>query len=176
MPFFDTSQFTYALVTSTTYGTWLPGDERGFIDDEHNKFNAPFLRDKPGLKKSSQEAMPGTAVYFRQEHTKILLGRWREIVEEYQWFLFAVAIMSNHFHLVVAAPGRVTKETFLRNFKSRASKCLNDQFGKQTWWTTSGSVRFCFEEQSLAARIEYVKKQKNPLVVWVNPQEFEILR
>jgi len=32
--FFDARQYTYALVTSTTYGTWLPGDERGFIDDE----------------------------------------------------------------------------------------------------------------------------------------------
>ena len=170
--YFDSNQYTYAIVTSTTYGTWLPGEERGFVDDEHNQFNTPFLRDEPELKRYSQKMMSEPIVYFQREHAEIVLNRWLEIIGEYHWFLFVVAIMSNHFHLVVAAPGKIAKETLLRNFKSRAAKKLNDRFGKRTWWTISGSVRFCFNEKALSARIDYVKRQKNPLVVWTNPQEF----
>ena len=163
---FDPSQNTYALVTSTTYGTWLPGDERGFVNAKNNQYGTEFFRDNPLLKKASRV----TPVYFRQEHAQLIFDRWLEIVPEYQWHLYAVAIMSNHFHVVVVAPGKVEKETFLRNFKSRASKALNDHFGKQTWWTTSGFVRFCFDEKTLDTRINYVMNQSYPLLVWITEE------
>jgi len=112
----------------------------------------------------------------RSKFTKrsVILLRWQEVTLEIGWHLFAVAIMSNHFHVVLASQTGQTKEDYLRTLKARASFALNKKYGKRTWWTTSGSVRYCFDAHSLEARIEYVMKQKNPLVVWRNQEEFSL--
>jgi REP element-mobilizing transposase RayT len=82
--------------------------------------------------------------------------------------------MPNHFHAVLASPAGLTKENYLRTLKARASLPLNKKYGKRTWWTVSGSVRYCFDELSLDTRIEYVMNQRNPLIVWRNPVEFSL--
>ncbi len=88
------------MVTSTTYGAWLPGDERGFVNENDNEFGAECFRDNLLLK----NALQGKAVFFQDEHAKVVLERWLKIAEEYHWDLYAIAILANHFHLVVAAP------------------------------------------------------------------------
>jgi REP element-mobilizing transposase RayT len=166
----------------------------------------PFDADMPQLKKDCEQRMKEPPVFFNDEQANVILTRWQKVIPEVGWHLFAVAIMANHFHVVLAAPklksGKcsaaklpdgiasvqsgsygeyastsrscLTKEDFLRTLKARASFSLNKQYGKRTWWTESGSVRYCFDEESLNARIEYVMKQKNPLVIWHNPEEFNL--
>ncbi|MDR0328446.1 MAG: transposase [Planctomycetaceae bacterium] len=77
--------------------------------------------------------------------------------------------MSNHFHFAAVFPVPMSMSKLLQFFKGRASRALNKRYGKRTWWTDSGSVRYSFEESAFRARIEYVKKQRNPLVLWVHP-------
>ena len=166
---FDFNRFVYALVTSTTYGKWLPGDERGFVDgSEQNLYGTPCRKNEPELKRHAKDRMKDEPVFLNREQAETVLAQWQKEVRKLGWHLFVVAVMSNHFHLVVAAPRDVDKAALLNRFKTRASFALNKQYGKRTWWTSSGSVRFSFDEPALQARINYVKNQENPLVLWEN--------
>jgi len=175
---FDVRRFNYAMVSSTTHGTWLPGDARGFVSKTdngiNNAFGTPCDADIPKLKTHVERKLKESPVFFNSEQASLILVRWQKVIPEVGWHLFAVAIMPNHFHAVLASPTGLTKEDYLRTLKARASLPLNKKYGKRTWWTVSGSVRYCFDEHSLDTSIEYVMNQKNPLVVWRNPEEFNL--
>ena len=168
---FDPANWTYVLVTSTMYGHWLPGDSRGYVG-EHNIYDTPYDSPSEPLHQFAKESMKESTVLFTQDHAETVLECWQNLINELEGWLIAVAIMSSHFHFVAVLRGKVTKATILRFFKGRAAWVLNQRFGKRTWWTKSGSVRYCFDEKAFHARIKYVKKQNHPLVLWVNP-EFE---
>jgi len=72
----------YWLLTSTTYGTWLPGDFRGFVSNvrdvgandqgadaprsparevRHNVPGTPYDADLPGLERSARSALKRSA-------------------------------------------------------------------------------------------------------------------
>ena len=168
---FDTSRFSYVLVTSTTYGNWLPGDTRGYVE-EHNEYNTPFDAPSTALVRYAKVIMKESVVLFDSEQAEIILKRWQESVGELNGRLMVVAIMRNHFHFVGVFSSEISKSKLLQFFKGRASRTLNQKYGKRTWWTDSGSVRYSFDETAFRTRIEYVKKQNDPLALWVDP-EFE---
>src|SRR5262249_36979195 len=99
------------LLTSTFYGTWLPGDRRGFVGRvwdkrsgdspepprvQHDEFGTPYDRDTPGLERASAARMKGSSVMIQAEHAVILLQQLRETAAFRGWELLAMAIMANH--------------------------------------------------------------------------------
>jgi REP element-mobilizing transposase RayT len=84
--------------------------------------------------------------------------------------LRAVAIMVNHYHLVVQVPDDPKPTKILADFKAYATRALSHRFGapaSETWWTSKGSKRKLPDDRALANAINYVLyKQPNPLVVW----------
>jgi REP element-mobilizing transposase RayT len=173
------------LLTSSFYGTWLPGDRRGFVgrvrdvrpEDppttvriEHDIPGIPYDEDMPGLERASAELMHGPPILVEAAHAEILLGQFRETATYRKWPLLAVAIMANHVHLVAQAPLEMDPTKVLGDFKAYGSRALTARFGKPasgTWWTYSGSKRLLPDEQALADAIHYVlRKQYKPLVTW----------
>jgi REP element-mobilizing transposase RayT len=169
----------YWLLTWTTYGTWLPGDRRGFVSPvrdgpgpevKHNEPGTPYDADLPGLKYAAATALKGPPVYLLPEHAEVLLAQLQETAAHRHWILLAVAIMANHVHLIVGVPGDPSPADVLRDFKSYGSRALNRRWGKPesgTWWTESGSKRKLPNEAALGAAILYVQEQDRPLVIWV---------
>lgn len=176
------------LITSTTYGTWLPGDERGFVgrvwdvrpDDqmtdslrrEHDQYGQPYDADIPGLKRESQRQMKGSPVWLNAEQAHSILDQFLETVAFRQWILHAASIMSNHFHAIVEAPDAVCSDDILGDLKSYASRRLNKTFGKPisgTWWTASGSKRPLRELDRLFVVIRYVLNQHRFLTRFLHP-------
>ncbi len=93
---FDFENRNYALVTSTTYGNWLPGEERGFVSkNEENIFGTPFRSAEPELKRYTQNNLRGVPVFLDGEKAETLLRQWHEEVEKQAWNLLVAAIMSN---------------------------------------------------------------------------------
>lgn len=175
----------YWLLTSTFYGTWLPGDRRGFVgrvrdvraDEpptevriEHDIPGTPYDEDMPGLERASAERMKGPPIFVEREHAEILLVQFRETASHRKWNLLAVAIMANHIHLIVRTPQDANPTKVLGDFKAYGSRALTARFGKPasgTWWTSRGSKRMLRDEMALMNAIVYVlHKQYNPLVVW----------
>lgn len=169
----------YWLLTSTTYGTWLPGDERGFVSNvregpgpevRHDAPGTPVDRNMPGLVASARAKLKGNPIYLNGEQAQTLLLQFQETTQYRGWLLLAVAIMANHFHLVVGVPGDPAPEDLLRDFKSYGSRALNRRWGKPTsgtWWTESGSRRILPNDSAIRKAIEYLRKQFNPLLIWV---------
>ncbi len=72
----------YWLITWTTYGTWLPGDERGFVgpifDEEtgtrriENRPQTPYFQDIKELKKFSQSQLKSRPIYLVEKQAKAI--------------------------------------------------------------------------------------------------------
>jgi REP element-mobilizing transposase RayT len=170
------------LITSTTYGSWLPGDRRGFVStvtDEagnrvrHNLPGTPYDADMPLLEKASRQLLKCPPIRLRLEQAEALRDQFFETAKVRGWRLLAIAIMSNHFHVVIGAGDATEPEKVFGDLKSYGSRALNNRWGKPasgTWWTTSGSKRRLKVEAAVVAAVRYVENQQFPLVIWIDPE------
>ena len=87
------------FITWTCYGTWLPGDDRGWTkwqqgDHVHQPLLADWCRDK----------MVESAVVLDAKRREIVTTVVREHSEKRNWHLHVVNCRTNHCHVVVTAP------------------------------------------------------------------------
>jgi REP element-mobilizing transposase RayT len=172
----------YWLVTSSFYGQWLPGDDRGSVTSvlerrpgdpatrarlEHARPGDEYEEAMPGLRLAAAEQLKCAPICVDLTKAEALFEQFQETAEKRGWILHAVSIMFNHIHLVVETPPAVGKKQLLQSFKSYGSRRLNEIFGRQpsdTWWSDGGSCRII---RYLAASIFYVcHRQPNPLLIW----------
>ena len=171
----------YWFLTWTTYGTWLPGDTRGFVSNawdgsnswpRNNRPGTPSDRDIPLLAHMARQNLAGPPIRLTQSQADELLVQFTETANCRRWQLLAVAIMANHCHIVLGVPGDPEPAQLLRDLKSYGSRRLNLRFGKpraETWWTESGSRRKLPTHESVLAAIKYVLDQHYALVIWTAP-------
>lgn len=175
----------YWFLTNTCYGTWLPGDARGFVghvrehleeDDladlriNHNSVGTDYDKEMPGLERESQASMLGEPTYLTVSQAQAVVEQFQQTAQVRNWELIAVAVMSNHFHILVGVEEDSDPAKLLGDFKSWASRRLNEQFGKRDparWWTTCGSKRKIRNTAGVIAVAKYILfRQSNPLVIW----------
>lgn len=175
----------YWLLTNTTYGTWLPGDQRGSVtsvrdrrvgeavDDQRRRHNRPgeaWEAPIAGLANSARSRMKGSPIWLTAPQAEVLLRQLQETATYRGWLLKSIAIMANHFHLVVGVVDDSDPRKILADFKAYGTRALNRDFGRPRsgrWWTTSGSKRQLPDGRAIAAAVNYVfHKQPNPLVTW----------
>ncbi len=149
MPFSDPIAY---FLTWSTYGSWLPGDERGWTDSGKG-----YQLPNPKLIDSSSLIM--------NEDTCLLNSAERQYVEEqiaetcrYRgWILHAVNCRTNHVHAVVTA-GNVTPKKVLDDLKAWCTRRLKEKSNpsRLNWWTEGGSKQQLFTDESLHDVIFYV--------------------
>ena len=166
----------YWLLSSTTYGNWLPGDSRGFVSNVRDgpgpevRHNAPgevIDADMPGLERAAHAALKCPPIRLTLEQARAVLNQFRETAAYRGWLLLAAAVMANHFHAVVGVEGDPEPSDLLRDLKSYAGRVLNKRWGKPasgTWWTESGSKQ---KVRNLLGAVEYVRDQPFALAVYV---------
>jgi len=153
------------LFTWTTYGTWLPGDGRGWVEYRHG-----FQLPDPILELECAARMTDDACRLAPHQRERVRQQVAETCDHKKWLLHAVNCRTNHMHVVLSssAPPRIIRE----QIKAWCARRLNEQqvaFGipererRSKWWTERGSIRWIFLESDLAAAIEYVlDQQDNP--------------
>ncbi|MBN2560805.1 MAG: transposase, partial [Phycisphaerae bacterium] len=168
------------LLTWTTYGTWLPGDERGFVgrvpDDKgghviHNLPGEPYDADEPSLRVDAKRKLKGPVVRLIGEHARVCIKAFHEVCERYDLTIYAGAIMANHVHLVVSS-AESEGPRLLNLFKGVSSRRLGQVFGRQpsgSWWTTGGSRRLLPNERALDKAVDYVRNQEHMLAACETP-------
>ena len=176
------------LLTWTTYGTWLPGDKRGFVSPvsdatlgkraKHNIIETPYDADVPQLRKEATANLKCAPIYLNLTQAEAIFDQLQETAAHRKWLLLATAIMRNHVHVVVGVPSDTDPENILRDFKAYASRRLNKDCPKpasETWWTASGSKRKLPNDQAIIDAAAYVRDQSSPLVLWVRDNLAESL-
>jgi REP element-mobilizing transposase RayT len=169
------------LLTWSTYGTWLPGDERGFVGQVKREDSLRKRRNRPGeefdhslraLQQASEALLKGPPIWFSRLHAETVLNQLLTTAAHRHWIALAIAVMSGHVHVVVQVPGDPDPDDLLRDFKSYASRALNKSFERpasETWWTESGSRRKLATPSDVVAGVRYVQNQEKPLVLWIRP-------
>jgi hypothetical protein len=151
------------LFTMTTYGMWLRGDRRGWVDDgiiypanpelesaDRNRLKYPAYK-FPGNRLLEFGVMIGEAIIMRKQATILALhvGTW-------------------HTHFVIGATSHGLGDV---------AKCAKDavrwglRIGRPIW-ADGHDKRFCFDEQSVRNRVRYVERH-NVAVAWsARPWDF----
>ena len=163
------------LLTWTTYGTWLPGDRRGWVD-KPGKFREPDLR----FTESNRARMTETALILNDTQRQIVETTILAHCNIRNCTLHAINCRTNHVHVVVTAPQRAPDDV-MNEFKSWCTRKLKQQSQEQTqrprkpeapakgptdsqptaprirqkWWTQRGSKRLLFDESGLEAAVKY---------------------
>ena len=152
------------FITWTSYGTWLPGDERGWWrNGEWQSPNALFrdmataeLKEKPFALSANDRDVVEQAI---AKHSGIR-----------SWTLHAVSARTNHVHVVVTA-FNYKPQTVCAQFKAWSSRKLKSTYpSRARFWTEGGSCRWINDEDALARVIIYVSEPQDRKNLDVRPQ------
>src|SRR5262249_12003475 len=83
-------------LTWTTYGTWLPGDERGWVESGKAGIQAP----DPEREWQARQCMVESAVVLTPGQRDLVEQTIRDHCRIRGWVLHAVNARSNHIHVV----------------------------------------------------------------------------
>ena len=150
------SQTTY-LITFTTYGSWLHGDERGSVYRHGTSARKKQLLPDPVLQESMRDLMKWPEVLLDEKARGIVRRAIGEICDDKQWELLALNVRTNHVHAVVASPdtgGRVQQ-----GLKARATRDMRSAgvIGpQQKLWTDRGNRLVLKTPEAIAAAVHYV--------------------
>jgi REP element-mobilizing transposase RayT len=143
--------------TWTTYGTWLPGDERGWFRSGRGWQEPDRMRALEAALRMTDEA-----VTLDPAQRRLV----QDVIADHcgirRWTLHAVNCRSNHVHVVVTAPGRAI-EVPREQFKAWCTRRLKDceRTGarprpREDWWTERGWDVYIDDEDELAEVMAYV--------------------
>jgi REP element-mobilizing transposase RayT len=147
------------FLTWTTYGTWLPGDDRGWVERGRG-----FQLPDPIRKREAEARLTDDGCLLDEEQRRVVEKTITDHCRIRGWQLHIVNCRTNHVHLVLTADRE--PEDVRDQFKAwctRRLKELERTRGRpetairQKWWTEKGSQRRLWHEASLEAAIRYVR-------------------
>ena len=150
---------TYHLIW-TTYGTWLPGDERGWIKKKCLGIQPPdSVREY-----EARGLMVEDAVVLTDLQRDLVEHTIRDHCRIRNWYLHAVNARSNHIHVVVTADRN--PDDVMDQLKAWCSRKLSDaagltsavaiKAGRKRWFTEGGDKEIIEDEEYLENAILYV--------------------
>jgi REP element-mobilizing transposase RayT len=151
-------------LTWTTYGTWLPGDQRGWIKKRGSGVQAP----DPQLEQRARDLMTESTVFLTPEQRAVVEKTICDHCRIRGWTLHAVNARTNHIHVVVTADSE--PDDVMKQFKAWCSRNLSDQAsltqrvakraGRRHWFTEGGDKEVIEDEQYLFNAITYVMERQ----------------
>jgi hypothetical protein len=111
------------LITIRTYGTWLPGDERGSIDRYHNVYRGPRVDPNKVLEDQHRRKLKSEPLTLDPIKRIAVDEAIREVCENRGWTLHAINVRTNHAHSVVSI-GIEKPERALNAFKAYGTRKL----------------------------------------------------
>jgi len=153
-PEFNSSEPLGYFITWTAYGTWLPGDERGWQKKHDGERQLP----NELFRQMAAAAMTETAFHLTRADREIVDATVRRHCEIRQWQLHTVNPRSNHVHVVVSAPG-YKPEVVREQLKAWCTRKLKVHApDREKFWAERGSRRYLNTQEDLDAAILYAQE------------------
>ena len=144
-------------LTFHPYGTWLPGDDRGWTA----RPGGPVLLDRyPPLAAYARERLVGPPVFFDDHQRSVITKTIVEVCSHRGWLLHALVVHPDHIHVVVTAD--VPPEWAMNALKCWSTRRLRESGAIEALpkiWARHGSTRHLDDERRVGVAIEYVVQQ-----------------
>lgn len=137
------------MITMTTYGTWLRGDARGWVEDGRVRPS------DPELEAADRERMKHPPFRFAADQwfeIGAMIGE--SLMERRQQQILALTVQTWHVHFVL----RGSEESIPDLVKCAKESVRYGLRPGRPIWTARYDQRFCNTEQELRNRIAYVER------------------
>lgn len=157
----STDEFPLAyFITWTTYGSWRPGDIRGWRKRGSNAIEKP----DPILREAAQRAMTADAVVLSPSQREAIDAVIVKHCEIRGWTLHARNVRSNHVHVVVSAA--LAGAEVRSQFKAWCSRRLSELAGLEgrgrnglaRWFSERGDIEWIDGVDDLESFVIYVNE------------------
>jgi len=137
------------MITVTTYGMWLRGDHRGYVED------GKILPPDPGLHDADRRRLKHPPLRFNPAQERVVgHALAAALCQKCYLALYALAVEDWHTHAVIG-PCRIPIGEVVKTMKEAARYALN--LGRPLW-ADGYDKRWCFDQPTLTARVRYVER------------------
>lgn len=145
------------FITWPTYGTWLPGDERGWVEYRHG-----WQLPSQNLHDSCRACLPEEQCVLSVPERQIVLKQILQTFDFRKWIHYASDCRSNHAHIVIGAANTTPKKIRV-DVKAWCTRRFREHSRAdwENWWAERGSIRFVWTEASLQTVIQYVTESQD---------------
>ncbi len=145
------------FLTWVTYGTWLPGDQRGWVEYHHG-WQLPDSQ----LKLTCAARMTEDICLLDERDRLIVEKQVAETCRFRKWKLHTCGCRSNHCHVVCMAVDVKTMK-IRDDLKAWCTRRLNENSSQNrtNWWAERGSIRWIWNQESLDRVIKYVNEAQD---------------
>ena len=139
------------MLTWTTYGTWLQGEKRGWVND------GEVLEECVGLLQKNIQSMNQRAVYLSKSQREVVRRAILESAKRIGQEILAVTVRSNHVHVVVVN-SYIPISKVVQRYKRESTHAICSGGFKGKVWTKGYDVQYCFDEAGVRGRVGYVER------------------
>jgi hypothetical protein len=134
------------FVTTTSVGSWLPGDVRGYVNERQH------LPSQPALALHAQNLLKKSSVVFSAIEQRELFAAIQLASQEFGYRLTDAVVEAMHLHWIIGHDDAV--EAMVGRLKTRMRQRLN----RGRIWTEGYSHRLLFDDDSLYQARNYLTK------------------
>ena len=142
------------MLTWTTYGSWLPGDERKYVQD-----GKIMQADKDIFERNKKRLKAEIVILTNSEKQivkKIILSEAKRICQ----IIEGIVVYSKHVHLSVR-PHLESIEEIVGRYKSITTRHLWTEGRQGRIWTKGYDTRLCHDDEDIAVKKQYLNKHKD---------------
>jgi len=153
----DTDDPITLFITWTTYGTWLPGDRRGW-----RKWKSGDQQPQPRLEEWCRTQMKNQPLILNQNQRQEVEQVIRKHAEIRNWQLHAVSVRSNHVHVAVTAcaPPKRVRDQFKANGTTALRRMACPPIHEKVW-TKGGDIEFIDTDDDLERVVIYITEAQD---------------
>jgi REP element-mobilizing transposase RayT len=140
------------MATWNTYGRWLSGDERGYVNNQGQK-----LAGNKGLLQISGEKQKYPTVILNPQEKKIAEQTIIDEAEKIGHQIIALAVCTSHVH-ILAKPHEQSIDKIIGRYKSITTRAFWEYGRKGKIWARGFHKRYCYTIKELTAKINYIQK------------------
>ena len=140
------------FITVATYGTWLPGDQRGWVEYQRGWKLPDPIREMEARAKMTEDAC-----ILTPEQRLIVEQQLQETCDHRSWILQAKNCRSNHLHVLIGADETQPKKV-RADIKAWCTRRLKEHSNpnRNNWWADRGSIRWVFDDEGLDTVSSYI--------------------
>ena len=152
--------------TFTTYGTWFHGDERG----SWNRSGA-YVKPDRGLERYERQQCKYDEVRLTTPMRRIVFDAICAEADFHQWKIYALNVLDNHVHLLIATPREIDPSVVLARVKSAATSALRKAgyfLDQKRIWTNKGNSKSIDTPGYFGRVYEYIvyKQKQSPFEIF----------